>query len=181
MKSRGFVLASLALGAASLGWWSCSGQTSDQHPRNDAGAAATGATGGSGGASATGGASPGGAGGTGNSGGIDWGPAPKWESTGLVVATCPIERLANASEIRMFAWQPCAWAPNDCEQAVFNAAVVGTKPVLVARVSTVQDDGTDVRVGLALALVVGPDLRLHLGLGTGRLGLQARRDDHASE
>jgi hypothetical protein len=178
MKARSVLAVALVFGAAAAGWWSCSGEPRDEQARTDAGAGGAAATGG--GSGASGGASAsGGAGGAGNSGGIDWGPAPKWEATNIVAATCPIERLANASEIRMFAWEPCPWAPNDCERAVFNSAVVGNNATIVGRVSTVHDDGTDVRVGLAFhspkALAI-----FATGDGQGLVGIRSGSSDCAA-
>jgi hypothetical protein len=147
MKARSVVMGSLLLAGASLGWWSCSSDKSSEQPKTEAGAAGAAATGGgTGGASGgSGGAgAAGGAGGTGNSGGT-WGPAPDWEPTNIVGVPCPVERLANASEIRMFSWEPCPWAPNDCERAVFNSALVSQNATFSA---SVDDDGTTVRVGL---------------------------------
>jgi hypothetical protein len=144
MKPRSVLIAAFVAGAASVAWWSCSGEPSEEAHGSDAGGAgnggAAGAAGGAGGVSATGGT-----GGVGNTGGVDWGPAPKWEAANIAGIPCPVERLANATEIRMFSWEPCPWASKDCEQAVLNSAVMGTGPAFGARV---DDDGANIRVVL---------------------------------
>ncbi len=167
----GAVLAAAVLG---LGWLSCSGkQNATTTPDAAAGAAGSGGAGagGSGGSVATGG-SGGTAGSGGSAGTPEWGAAPDWEATTLTPAGCPIERLANAPQVRFFKWKPCSWSPNDCEEAVFNPDLVGSSPNYVALASVVQDDGTAVRVGLEFELPGEPGL-FATAEGQGLAGLRS--------
>jgi hypothetical protein len=151
MKPRTLAAGALVLGAATLGWWSCSGdERAGGAEQGDGGAAA--GSGAGGGSSGAGAAPSGGASGGTATGGSDWGAKPRWEATDQVAAGCPIERLVNASELRILAWQPCSWSPEDCEEAVFNPWLVGTV-VKFYPTSTVNDDGTQVRVGVVFDML----------------------------
>jgi hypothetical protein len=145
------VVAAFALvgSMAILSWWSCSSdERADGMGGHDGGAEGGGAAGTSPTGGAGGGGATGGSGGSNSDGGIDWGVDPKWESTSASAVGCPIERLTNAAELRVFAWQPCSWSPNDCAQAVFNPKLVGTDARFTPS-SSVHDDGVTVRLGLA--------------------------------
>jgi len=148
---------SLRLGAAvaalvAVSWVACGsdpGSSPSTGGGDAGGAAGTGSAG-------AGGTSPGGAGGGGagsggsaaTDGGVEWGAAPQWEATGQVAAGCPIERLANAKDVKALAWKPCSWSA-DCEEAVFNPALLGTDAAFTPG-SSLHDDGVSVRIGLAL-------------------------------
>lgn len=137
---------SLAFAFAALLAWSCS--SDDTTDANDSGAdGGGGAATGGGGTAATGGSVVGGSGGSGASLDSGWGPDPIWEATTAVASGCPVERIANASEVRVFDWEPCSWSPADCEQAVFNTNLVGPNGGFI-RTSLVQDDGSTVRAAL---------------------------------
>jgi hypothetical protein len=145
MRPRTLAAGALASCAAILLWWSCSSSAPERVSENgDAGTAASGGTGGVGGA-ASGGLTA--AGGRGGAGPVDWGADPKWELTTAVAAGCPVQRLVNASELRILAWQPCAWSSANCEEAVFNPKLVGSDPGYTPA-SEVHDDGSEVRIGL---------------------------------
>lgn len=157
MRTKRVSLTAVLLGATLLGWWSCSGDDKadgnnggkDAGGAAGSGAAGTGAAGGGSGGAASGG--NGGTGGTGGPGGdAGWGAYPKWESTNAVVGGCPIERLANPSELKVFKWAPCKWSPNDCEQAVLNPNILGTGTGFIPT-SRVHDDSATVRVGLSFS------------------------------
>jgi hypothetical protein len=174
--ARGIPALALLAAVAALGWVSCSGKQSSGNTRDAA--AGTGGSGagadGSGGTVSTGGSgATAGSGATGGGGGAggDWGAAPDWEPTNLVAAGCPIERLANAPQVRFWKWKPCSWSPADCEEAVFNPDLVGTSPNYRGLASVVQDDGTDVRVGLAFDMV-GYDALFGSADGTGEVGIR---------
>lgn len=132
--------------AGLLGWWACATDEND-NPKQDSGADAGGTASGGAGTGGLGGAPVGGNGGTGGTPDASWGADPIWEATTAVASACPVERLANAKDVRAFNWQPCAWSPADCEEAVLNSNIVGDGGGFV-RTSVVQDDGTTTRVGL---------------------------------
>jgi hypothetical protein len=161
MRRRTVLAGMLVLGTAALGWWSCSGSERPADPEgNDAGAAAAGG----GGASGSGGSTIGMGGGSGSAA-VDWGGPPRWEATGQTAAGCSIDRLTNASELRVFAWKACPWSPDDCETSIINPWIAGSS-VRFEPSSSVHDDGSTVRVGLVFdtpnvslyALDAGPAL-----------------------
>lgn len=142
-----------AIALTATAWVAC-GTDSDSAP-SDGGSDAGGA-GGVAGTSPSGGGSSGGAGGSvggaggggASDGGVDWGTEPKWEATGQVAAGCPIERLANPTELKAWVWKTCSWA-SDCQEAVFNPKLLGSDAAFTPG-SSVHDDGSVVRIGLAL-------------------------------
>jgi hypothetical protein len=142
-RTRAIRFGAIVLGMATLGWWSCSGDGRERGiDSGDAGAGASGT-------GAAGGTSGAGPGGSTASGGSSWGPLPKWSPTGVSGAGCPVDRLANASEIRLYTWKACEWDPDSCEEAVFNPYLFGTRAIRFFS-GTVHDDGETVRVGLAV-------------------------------
>jgi hypothetical protein len=155
---------SIALAFAGLvGWWACSSDDGTADPSRDSGTDAGGTISG-GGAGGAGGTPVGGSGGTGGSG-IDsgFGADPVWEGTTATATGCPVERLANATDVRVFNWEPCSWSPSDCEQAVFNTKLVGPEGGFI-RTSIAQDDGTTVRLGLSFAEAFQPGLSKNLAV-----------------
>lgn len=142
--------------------WSCSGGNEDTAATDSGTDGGGGAAVGGGGTAATGG-SLGGNGGTGAAVDSGFGPDPVWKATTPVASGCPVERLANASEIRVFNWEPCSWSPTDCEQAVFNTKLVGPEGGFI-RTSLAQDDGNTVRLGLSFAEAVQPGLSKNLAV-----------------
>lgn len=155
MSRRLFGFGAGAVLLAGATWVAC-GNESETTPSTggaDAGGGASG-TGGplwGGGGTTSGGGGSSASGGAAGDGGIDWGADPKWESTGQVAAGCPIERLANPKEVTAFVWKACSWS-NNCEEAEFNAKVVGSPPAFSG---ALHDDGSSTRLTLtSLSTVV---------------------------
>jgi len=113
-----------------------------------------GAPGGVGGA---GHAGKGGKGGTGGTGGKEGGAgvgasgAPlQWKELGTVNNT-PIGQLIDPEKYRLFAWKHCDWTEDPaCEEAVINEEAFPLAPYW-GLVTTLHDDGIQVRVGVYIA------------------------------
>jgi hypothetical protein len=69
---------------------------------------------------------------------------PVWEDLPTQVVGCTVQRLANASSLRLFNWATCAMLPK-CEEAIFHPSLI-TPTTILSPLSKVIDDGTGTRV-----------------------------------
>jgi hypothetical protein len=92
---------------------------------------------------------------------------PVWTALAAPVAGCAVDKLTNASDLKLFNWQPCTGL-SSCEEAVFNPSLIAATSQMLWK-TRVSDDGTRTVAGVAYQSADGLDTGVYFVQEDGQL------------